>query len=422
LISVFIAAGTVYCSVADAQEEEETASSVVATRVVQREVNTAHRVVGTVMPIRKSVVGSAVDGRVVQLLVDQGDAVKQGAPLAQLRTGTLEIELAAAKAELDVYQQELFEKLNGSRPEEISEAKARMLAAQAVKKNSKLNLERMERLYATNSTSAVDLDDARESATAAAQSYLATEAYWKRIETGPRAEQIARAKAQVALQSARVRLIEDRIEKFTIRAPFDGFVTVEHTDVGEWIQQGDPVADIIGLDFVEVQANVPAEHAIKLQRGRPIRIEFPELPGNIFTGIVERVVPTADLRTRTFPVNIRLENRFRDGRPMLMAGMLARADLPTGHITRLPLVPKDALVLDGSRRSVFIAKLKSAGSKFGTVRAVPVRLGVADGTLIQIDAAVHDGDLVVVLGNERLKDGQDVEISRIISSDASSAE
>ena len=82
-------------------------ASVVATEVIEREVNIGHRVVGTVMPIQKSTVGTAVDGRVVKYLVNVGDHVQENQPLAKLRTGTLEIELKAARAELKLRQEEL---------------------------------------------------------------------------------------------------------------------------------------------------------------------------------------------------------------------------------------------------------------------------------------------------------------------------
>ena len=172
---------------------------------------------------------------------------------------------------------------------------------------------------------------------------------------------------------------------------------------------------------------MPAEHAVRLQRGRPVRIEFPELPGDIFTGTVDRVVPTADVRTRTFPVNIRLKNRFLDGQPVLLAGMLARAALPTGNRLVLPLVPKDALVLNGSSRSVYVVDLEKPSGNLGSVRSVSVRLGVADGTWIQIDVVdrgiqLREGDLIVVMGNERLKPNDDVKISSILPTESAGAE
>ena len=136
-------------------------AGVVVARVVNREVNTGHRVVGSVMPIQSSTVGTAVDGRVLEFLVNTGDAVKARQPLAKLRTGTLEIELAASQAELKLRKEELRQLKNGARPEDISEARARMLAAKANHKNSLTHLNRLKQLFERQATNQTDLDDAR---------------------------------------------------------------------------------------------------------------------------------------------------------------------------------------------------------------------------------------------------------------------
>ncbi|MDG1893896.1 MAG: efflux RND transporter periplasmic adaptor subunit [Fuerstiella sp.] len=392
------------------------------TRVVEREVNVGHRVVGTVMPIRSSTVGTAVDGRVLEFLVNVGDAVRDRQPLARLRTGTLEIELKAAQVELTLRQEELRELENGSRPEEVSEAQARMRAAQAIRQNESSNLRRLEQLVQRQAVNPTDLDDARARAESTGQILISLQAALSRIESGPRAEQIAQATARVALQEAQVELIEDRILKYTIYSPFDGFVTAEHTEVGEWISNADPIVDVIALDRVEILCNVPAEQAVRLQRGRDVRIEFQELPGEVFTGRIDQVVPIADRRTRTFPVNIRLQNRINDGRPLLLAGMLASAVLPTGDRSVMPLVPKDALVLNGSRRYVFVVEPISGTKGSATVRSVPVTLGVSDAELVQVDGALKAGDVVVVRGNERLKPGQEVSVTATAESDTSVAD
>lgn len=380
--------------------------------VVTRAVNSGHRVVGSVVPIRSSTVGTAVDGRVVEFLVDRGDQVKAGQALARLRTGTLEIELKAAQAELTLRKEELLELKNGSRSEEVSEARARMQAAEAIRKNSLTRLNRLKQLLQKKAVNETELDDASERSEAASQSLLALEAAFQRIEAGPRAEQIAQAQARVALQQAQVELIEDRIKKYIIYAPFDGFITMEHTEVGEWVSNSDPIADIVALDHVEVLCNVPAEQAVQLKKNTEIRVEFQELAGEVFTGEVRNVVPLADNRTRTFPVILRFRNKFIDDRPVLMAGMLAKAILPTGARTVMPLVPKDALVLNGSRRAVFAVDKRTK-----KVRSVPVTLGVADGGLIQVDGDLKAGDTVVVRGNERLRDGQEISISVAETSD-----
>ena len=75
---------------------------------------------------------------------------------------------------------------------------------------------------------------------------------WKRKRltslavAGPRKEQIAQAHAQVAIQDATVERLKDQLTKHTIISRFDGYVTAEHTEVGQWVKQGDPVADVVG--------------------------------------------------------------------------------------------------------------------------------------------------------------------------------
>ena len=215
-----------------------------------------------------------------------------------------------------------------------------------------------------------------------------------------------------------------------IVAPFDGFVAAEFTEVGAWISQGDPVAQIVQLDEVEIQVPTTAQNAVRLRRGDTIRIEFPELPGQLFIGKFERIVPMADTRSRTFPIYIRMKNQVDDGVPLLLAGMLARVDLPTGQRKLMPLVSKDALVLNEDKCSVFVVDvgtnskatkpIQPDAGQVVALREVPVELGVASGELIQIRGEVGAGDWVVTLGNERLDDKDEVAIQRVIENEETS--
>ncbi len=408
-------ATTAFCVVLPVPAFGQEAKPVVVARVTEAEVKSGQRVVGTVNPLRSSTIGSAVDGRVRDFLVNQGDSVKKGQTLAQLQTETLKIEQAAAKAELDLSVQRLAELENGSRPEEIAEADANMRSAQAALKNAEGNLRRMQTLSTSLAASPAELDDAKEQAEAAKFAFKASEALLKRIKDGARIETIAQAKAQVELQQQRLNLIEDRITKSTIVAPFDGFVAAEFTEIGAWINRGDPIAQVIQLDEVEILAPVTAEAVVSLRKGDVIRVEFPELPNELLTGTIDRIVPMAASRARTFPVHIGLKNTIDEGSPMLMAGMLARVDLPSGKRETLPLVPKDALVLNGSDRAVFVVDNSGTSGSEGSVniaRKVNVELGVAVEDRIQVRGDIQVDDLVVVTGNERLMPGAQVKIVR----------
>lgn len=95
---------------------------------------------------------------------------------------------------------------------------------------------------------------------------------------------------------------------------------------------------------------------------------------------------------------------------MLMAGMLARVDLPAGQRQTLPLVPKDALVLNGDDRSVYVVDSSADNGSVGIVRKVNVDLGVAVEDRIQVRGDIEVNDLVVVVGNERLDPNSQVQI------------
>ncbi len=384
--------------------QDESAQPVEVAEVIETEILQGHRVVGTVNPLRTSTVGAATAGRVADFLVNVGQAVTVGQPLAQLRTETLKIELRAANAELELYRQQLVEQQNGSRAEDVAEAEAQLQVARAAQENASAQLVRLRALAASGAATDADLEDARERASITQFAFSAADAAAKRVKSGPREERIAQAAAQVELQQQRVNLIKDRIEKHTLRAPFDGFVSAEYTEVGAWVASGDPVAQVIQLNQVEIQAPVTAQYAIRLKRGDAVRVEFPELPDKLLTGTIDRVVPMADSRARTFPVLVRLDNEIHDGAPLLMAGMLARVDLPAGGQQLMPLVPKDALVLNARERSVYVVDLDAQSSELptGIVRKVPVQLGVAVDDLIQVSGALSAGQLVVVVGNERL--------------------
>lgn len=387
--------------------------AVVVSPVIEREITTEQIFVGTVMPAKKAIVGSAVDGRVVEFPLDEGDRVEEGQPLAQLLTDTIKLEIATAEAELQLRQEQLAELENGTRHGEIEQAKARMMAAEARATFAEEHYKRVLNL-GKNAT-----DDERSETLALAvearQAHLQAKAAYELAVEGPRKEQIAQARAQVAMAQATVNRLNDQLAKHTIIARFAGYVTAEHTEVGQWVKQGDPVAEIAALDEVEFAAPVVEQHVPNIRVGMQVGVEIPALAGRTFTGIVSAVVPQADVQARTFPVKVRIKNELTDEGPLIKSGMYARTMLPTGKKHRAMVVLKDALVLGGPQVLVYVVDLPSADAKQGKVRAAQVTTGGAEGNLIQVTGSeLQPGQAVVVQGNERLRPGQDVQIQRVV--------
>lgn len=425
-------------AVVRAQPGDRGPSPVVVAPVVEADIRTGQEFVGTIVPLQRAVIGSAVDGRVDEYDINEGDRVEAGSALARLKTETIELELATARAELKLRQAEA-EELQEEREEVKRQADAEMRAAEAAVKYAKRSLDRIKRLSEQgNAATQEELDEALalfDNAVAVLDQKTAARDL---AFAGPRQEKRDQAAARVEMQQHVVEKLEDQLKKHTMITRFTGYVVKELTEVGEWVNRGDPVAEVVALDQVDVLTHVLESHVPHIDIGTRVRLEVPALPpedvraleredGEGLTGRVAVVLAEGDPRSRTFPVKIRVENKIRDimneagevigkGQPILKAGMLARVKLPTGALGPRLLVMKDSLVLDGGNYGVYVLRdVNSEG--VGTVERVPVQLGVYVDVLAEVQGKIQAGERVVVQGNERLRPGQKVRIVREVRSE-----
>ena len=213
----------VVCSASPLLAQGKGASLPPATVVVGRVTESAEApqqtFVGTLEPLRRSTVGSAVDGRVDVYPVNDGQWVRHKEVLADLRKDATEIEKRNAEAELAFRQAELDELLNGSLTEDKLQAKAKRDSADAQLKYAKAKHARSEALFRRGSAiTQEDMDLAHSILIAAEKNLEAAEAAWKLIEDWPRPEKRAQGEAKVAAQEGVVDQLDDRLRKFTIRS------------------------------------------------------------------------------------------------------------------------------------------------------------------------------------------------------------
>ena len=401
--------------------DEPTASYVELSPVVVKQVQQRHPFVGTATAHRISVVGSAVDGRVEAVSFREGDQVAfapagkaaasptesssvvsrvQGPALVQLRTGTVQLELEGEKAELK-YRQQAQLQLQQQLPAELKQAEAKLAAAEARSRNAQSRYTRTERLYRESQTATKEeLDEADSDLRVARQTEIAASSARQQIEA-TRESRLAQAAATVSVQREKVRRLEDILQKYTIRAPFAGYVTKLYTEVGAWIKQGDPIVEVIELDPIEIHTFVPEKFIDRLQPGdQAVSLKFEALPKRTFQAVITRLVPQADPRSRTFPVKLEVENKGFQ----IKAGMLARVELAVGQQAGR-WVDKDALVLKSGVRYVIVADVTNHEHRF-KARQVPISVGLTDGNLVEVIGDLSDRDQVVVSGNERLAGGE----------------
>jgi HlyD family secretion protein len=376
--------------------------------------------VGTVQPTRRVMVGSAVDGRVMALRVEAGERVAADQPLADLLRRTLEIERDGAKAQLTLREAELAELVNGSLPAERDAAKARVSLADASVAYAKTAFERIEKLQQISGVSQDEFEQMLRLLRQAQQQQAEAISQEALVIQGPRAERIAQARAQVEIQRQAVALLEDRLEKYTIRMPFDGYVVAELAERGAWVKQGDPIVEVMELQTVEIEVDIPENQLAALHVGDSVPVRVSAIANVAFEGTIVRIVPLADLQSRTFPVKIRVSNQIDSAdQPLLRAGMLASADLPIESPRTVLLIPKDALRL--GTRPVTIACVEDQKAKI-----IPVVPGSAMEDFVEIQPLqghrIDEQTVVVVRGNEELTDNEPVVIDAGRSEEATNAD
>lgn len=377
--------------------------------------------IGTVEAARRGTVGSPVAGQVESVFAEEGDLVdpkakandkERGAGLLiQLRRRTAELQLASAKADRDAMQHQLDELKAGPRVEEKRRLEAEAKGAEALRDYATDNFDRLAGLFNKDATAKGNLEQALSARVAAEQRYLAAQAEHEAAINGSRPEQLLRAEAQLRKAQEDVNRLQDELDNHTIQTPFRGYVVKRYTEKGAWIQVGDPVADILELDHVEVRVSVPEESITRVAQGDRVRVDVAAVRAerSHFDGRVFRVIPNADSRSRSFPVRVRVANPTLRDVPLLKPGMLARVTLAVGPKIEAWLVPEDALVYERADASIFVI----AETGRHQVTEIDVEVGATLNDMVQVTAinATLSAEMRVVYdGNERLANGQLVSV------------
>jgi len=315
--------------------------------VLKQPIQQSVTLVGTVEPWKRSTVASEIQGLVQVFPAEEGMHVRKGQFLARLRTEVFNIQLDSALA---------------------SHREARTRYRQA-----KQDLSRIRVLFEKELVTQKEFDDAQ-------------------AEEGALRERLSQLDAEI-------RRVKDQLKKSQIAAPFDGWITQEFTEIGQWVEEGGQIVEMVDLSHVKVEVPLPERFVQNVQIGDAVRASFDGVPDFQAQGEVFSVVAQADRAARTFPVKVDIPNPELS----IKSGMVSRVTLQVGRPHEGTVVPKDALVLRGGQQFVFLVQE-------GTVGQVPVKAGVHLDDVVEVTGEVQEGMSVVVEGNERLFPGQPVRI------------
>ena len=244
--------------------------------------------------------------------------------------------------------------------------KAQLLQAQLQLQNKEVELQRLKSLYEAGGLSKSDLDA-----------------------------------IELAYNVAKTQ-VDNLLENTVLRSPIDGVVTARNYDAGDLYGMSAPIYTVEQIVPVKLLVGISESDYSKVKKGDSIEITADAIPGKTFYGKVEKIYPTIDPATRTFTVEVVVENKYKTLRP----GMFARVAVNFGSNNNV-VVPDVAVVKQQGSGERFIYVL----NEDGTVTYQKVVLGRRMGAEYEVLEGLKDGDRIVTGGQIRLKDGIKVTVN-----------
>ena len=233
---------------------------------------------------RDADVGPLVSGRVAQVLVDEGDEVRAGQPIATLEADLIAPQVEEQEAAVLEAKAELKRAENGPTREELARARINYEAAETDRR-------RMEGLLNAGAISQQQYDGSAVKAATAKETL-------KELERGTRAEDIEAARAMVRRQEERLRLLRHQLEETQIVAPSDGVIQSIDIRPGDLVEAGRPVAKLLEPSQLWVRVYVPEPLLGSVHRGQAAWVTVDTWPDRRFPGHVVEISDRAEYTPR----------------------------------------------------------------------------------------------------------------------------
>lgn len=287
---------------------------------------------GSLNPLQQAAVRAKVSGELSQVLVREGESVKQGQIIARLDT-----------TEYDA---------------RVAQARGQMLAAQGEYDKARQVMSRNRDLVA--------------------RGFISQTAF-ENFEANT-----AVAKANLDAANGGLAVAQKALTDTVIRAPFDGMVAVRSAEPGEKVSPDAKLFDIVNLSRLELAAAIPLTEANRVRIGQAVELHT-DGDDRVVTGALERINPAATEGTRSIMVYVSVANR--DGH--LRAGQFVRGGLVLEHRNQVLTVPSVALRTENERHFVYIIDAQ------GKLAEQVVQIGLRSADQVEITAGLQPGTRIV---------------------------
>jgi len=239
------------------------------------------------------------NGPVAEVLVEEGEQVKQGQVIARLDTSRILPQIDQAVAQVDAQKASLARLKNGSRPEEIAQARANLVAAEAEAANARLQFERQSALVPRAAASQQTLDNARSAAAVADAKVVATRKALDLLVAGTRIEEIQEADAQLRAAEAQAAFLRAQLADTDLRAPVDAVVRSRLIEPGEMTSPTRAAFSLVTISPKWVRAYISEAQLGHIRPGMKAEVRVDSLPGRAIPGWIGFISSVAEFTPKT---------------------------------------------------------------------------------------------------------------------------
>ena len=370
---------------------------------------------GYIVAHHKINVNSKVTGRVAWIGVEKGDQVKEGQVLVRLEDEEFRAQYEQAKGAADNARAYLQELQNGSRPEEIQQARHNLDEARATLMNDQITLNRTRELAEGGVVSKQNLDDATARFNADQERVNSLQKAFELAQIGPRAEEIARAKGALQQADGAEAYAKSMLDATLIRAPVSGTILERTAEKGELITaqfassaEGGPQGSVVALadlKDLQVELDIAQDDFSKLGPKQKSIVTVDAYPDRKYDGEIHEISPEANRQKATVQVKVQILNPDEYLRPEMNATVkflanenkAASASAPSGV-----LLPTSAVRDHDSKKVVYLAFNGKA-----LMREVQIISQRSSGFLVK---GLNGGESVITAAPANLKDGDKIKI------------
>jgi len=190
-----------------------------------------------------------------------------------------------------------------------------------------------------------------------------------------------------------------KFEKAPIESPLAGIVGRIYVDIGQNVNLETPIALVVDIDQVKISLDIPEKYLPQISLGQEAKITVDAYPKEEFSGKVSKISPMVNLENRAAPIEITLDNQ--DHR--LKSGMFAGVSLIIEEYASVPVIFKEAIMGKEPDNYVYLIDNNRAVTK-------KITLGIHNGPYYEVREGIKEGDLVVIVGQQRLYDNAPVTV------------